>query len=129
MARRSRRNVRPATDDFQCLARAPTVVSYAVELYISSAYWFTASTSFANPAVTVARSLDGHVCWGCANGRSNVCGRSIRWHVGSVADHPMALAISIPLRPVRETTRVQRQLKLRSNAVGMAGFAGCSAYY
>lgn len=29
----------------------------AVGLYISSAYWFTASTSFANPAVTVARSL------------------------------------------------------------------------
>ena len=30
---------------------------YAVGLYITSAYWFTASTSFANPAVTVARSL------------------------------------------------------------------------
>ncbi|MBE7217211.1 MAG: aquaporin family protein [Caulobacteraceae bacterium] len=29
----------------------------AVGLYITSAYWFTASTSFANPAVTVARSL------------------------------------------------------------------------
>ena len=28
-----------------------------VGLYITSAYWFTASTSFANPAVTVARSL------------------------------------------------------------------------
>jgi glycerol uptake facilitator-like aquaporin len=26
-------------------------------LYITSAYWFTASTSFANPAVTLARSL------------------------------------------------------------------------
>jgi glycerol uptake facilitator-like aquaporin len=26
-------------------------------LYITSAYWFTASTSFANPAVTIARSL------------------------------------------------------------------------
>jgi glycerol uptake facilitator-like aquaporin len=31
--------------------------SYAVGLYITSAYWFTASTSFANPAVTIARSL------------------------------------------------------------------------
>ena len=30
---------------------------YAVGLYISSAYWFTSSTSFANPAVTIARSL------------------------------------------------------------------------
>ena len=28
-----------------------------VGLYIVSAYWFTASTSFANPAVTIARSL------------------------------------------------------------------------
>jgi glycerol uptake facilitator-like aquaporin len=28
-----------------------------VGLYIMAAYWFTASTSFANPAVTVARSL------------------------------------------------------------------------
>jgi glycerol uptake facilitator-like aquaporin len=31
-------------------------VPYAVGLYISAAYWFTASTSFANPAVTLARS-------------------------------------------------------------------------
>ncbi len=35
----------------------PAAVAYAVGLYISAAYWFTASTSFANPAVTVARSL------------------------------------------------------------------------
>jgi glycerol uptake facilitator-like aquaporin len=31
--------------------------AYAVGLYITAAYWFTASTSFANPAVTLARSL------------------------------------------------------------------------
>jgi glycerol uptake facilitator-like aquaporin len=42
---------------FGCLARTPTAVPYAVGLYISAAYWFTASTSFANPAVTIARSL------------------------------------------------------------------------
>lgn len=36
--------------------RAP-VVPFAVGAYITAAYWFTASTSFANPAVTVARSL------------------------------------------------------------------------
>jgi glycerol uptake facilitator-like aquaporin len=42
---------------FGCLARTPTAVPYAVGLYITSAYWFTASTSFANPAVTIARSL------------------------------------------------------------------------
>jgi glycerol uptake facilitator-like aquaporin len=40
-----------------CVARAPTAVPYAVGLYITSAYWFTASTSFANPAVTIARSI------------------------------------------------------------------------
>jgi glycerol uptake facilitator-like aquaporin len=42
---------------FGCIARTPGAVPYAVGLYITSAYWFTASTSFANPAVTIARSL------------------------------------------------------------------------
>jgi glycerol uptake facilitator-like aquaporin len=42
---------------FGCSARVPSAVPYAVGLYITSAYWFTASTSFANPAVTIARSL------------------------------------------------------------------------
>ena len=42
---------------FGCVARAPSAMPYAVGLYITSAYWFTASTSFANPAVTIARSL------------------------------------------------------------------------
>ncbi|KAB2885187.1 MAG: aquaporin family protein [Pseudorhodoplanes sp.] len=42
---------------FGCVARAPQAVAYAVGLYITAAYWFTASTSFANPAVTLARSL------------------------------------------------------------------------
>jgi glycerol uptake facilitator-like aquaporin len=40
-----------------CVARAPAAVPYAVGLYITAAYWFTASTSFANPAVTLARAL------------------------------------------------------------------------
>jgi glycerol uptake facilitator-like aquaporin len=42
---------------FGCVARTPAAAPYAVALYITSAYWFTASTSFANPAVTIARSL------------------------------------------------------------------------
>lgn len=42
---------------FGCVARTPHSVAYAVGLYIMAAYWFTASTSFANPAVTIARSL------------------------------------------------------------------------
>ena len=36
---------------------APHVTPMLVGLYITGAYWFTASTSFANPAVTVARML------------------------------------------------------------------------
>src|SRR5205823_789967 len=42
---------------FGCAARTPAALPYAVGLYITAAYWFTASTSFANPAVTVARAL------------------------------------------------------------------------
>jgi glycerol uptake facilitator-like aquaporin len=42
---------------FGCIARRAEAVPYAVGLYITAAYWFTASTSFANPAVTIARSL------------------------------------------------------------------------
>lgn len=42
---------------FGCIARTPAAVAYAVGLYITAAYWFTASTSFANPAVTLARAL------------------------------------------------------------------------
>jgi glycerol uptake facilitator-like aquaporin len=40
-----------------CVRFKPEAVATAVALYITSAYWFTASTSFANPAVTIARSL------------------------------------------------------------------------
>ena len=40
-----------------CATRTPAATPYAVGLYITAAYWFTASTSFANPAVTMARSL------------------------------------------------------------------------
>jgi glycerol uptake facilitator-like aquaporin len=40
-----------------CAARASAAIPYAVGLYITAAYWFTASTSFANPAVTIARAL------------------------------------------------------------------------
>lgn len=39
-----------------CVRQRPSVVPFAVGLYITSAYWFTASTSFANPAVTLARA-------------------------------------------------------------------------
>jgi glycerol uptake facilitator-like aquaporin len=40
-----------------CRVHAGSVTAFAVAAYITGAYWFTASTSFANPAVTIARSL------------------------------------------------------------------------
>jgi len=40
-----------------CLKARPEAVPYAVGLYITAAYWFTSSTSFANPAVTIARGF------------------------------------------------------------------------
>jgi glycerol uptake facilitator-like aquaporin len=39
-----------------CVMHRPAAVPFAVGAYITAAYWFTASTSFANPAVTLARS-------------------------------------------------------------------------
>jgi len=40
-----------------CLKARPDAVPMAVGLYITAAYWFTSSTSFANPAVTIARGF------------------------------------------------------------------------
>jgi len=40
-----------------CSRLRPNAVAFAVGAYITAAYWFTASTSFANPAVTLARAL------------------------------------------------------------------------
>jgi glycerol uptake facilitator-like aquaporin len=42
---------------FGCLRYNSAAIPAAVGLYITAAYWFTASTSFANPAVTIARAL------------------------------------------------------------------------
>jgi glycerol uptake facilitator-like aquaporin len=39
-----------------CSRSHPTITPFAVAAYITSAYWFTSSTSFANPAVTLARA-------------------------------------------------------------------------
>lgn len=39
-----------------CAKSQPRAVAFAVGAYISAAYWFTASTSFANPAVTLVRA-------------------------------------------------------------------------
>ena len=40
-----------------CIRSRPEAIPYAVAAYITGAYWFTSSTSFANPAVTLARGL------------------------------------------------------------------------
>jgi glycerol uptake facilitator-like aquaporin len=40
-----------------CSRRSTATVPFAIGAYITAAYWFTASTSFANPAVTLARAL------------------------------------------------------------------------
>lgn len=40
-----------------CSRSQPSAIPFAVGAYITAAYWFTASTSFANPAVTIARCL------------------------------------------------------------------------
>jgi glycerol uptake facilitator-like aquaporin len=40
-----------------CVRFRPAAIPFAVAAYIMAAYWFTSSTSFANPAVTIARSV------------------------------------------------------------------------
>lgn len=42
---------------FGCIRFRPSAIPYAVGLFISAGYWFTSSTSFANPAVAIARSF------------------------------------------------------------------------
>ena len=57
-----------------CVRVRPQAVAPAVGLYIFAACWFTASTSFANPAVTLAPQLHGHLLRDPARGRSRVRG-------------------------------------------------------
>jgi glycerol uptake facilitator-like aquaporin len=42
---------------FACIRHRPAAAPWAIAAYILAAYWFTASTAFANPAVTMARTL------------------------------------------------------------------------
>ena len=65
-----------------CAHQRYNAVAFAVAAYISAAYWFTPSTSFANPAVTVARSLSDTFT-GIAP--SNVPGFVVAQILGSVA--------------------------------------------
>jgi hypothetical protein len=54
-----------------CARGRSSAVAFAVAAYITAAYWFTASTSFANPAVTLARAFTD-VCRYSTDGRSAI---------------------------------------------------------
>ena len=62
-----------------CSRRRAESVPMAVGLYITGAYWFTASTSFANPAVTIARCADEHLCRHSAGRRAGVHRGAASW--------------------------------------------------
>jgi glycerol uptake facilitator-like aquaporin len=65
----------------------PNWVPVSVALYITAAYWFTSSTSFANPAITVARSLSNSFA-GIAPG--DVGGFILAQLAGALAAHSVA---------------------------------------
>ncbi len=65
-----------------CARRQPKFVSVAVAAFITAAYWFTPSTSFANPAVTIARAMSDSFT-GIAPG--NVLGFIVVQVIGSLA--------------------------------------------
>ncbi|MCP3471053.1 aquaporin family protein [Bradyrhizobium sp. CCGUVB1N3] len=71
---------------FGVAAKTPNAVPYAVGLYIASAYWFTASTSFANPAVTIARSMSDTFAGIAPNGVA-----------GFIAAQLIGAALALPL--------------------------------
>ena len=72
------------------LQSRPGWVPASVALYITAAYWFTSSTSFANPAITLARSLSDTFA-GIA--QANVAGFVAAQMFGAVAAHYAAMAI------------------------------------
>jgi glycerol uptake facilitator-like aquaporin len=72
---------------------SPKSVPASVALYITAAYWFTSSTSFANPAITIARSLSDTFA-GIAP--ANVAGFIAAQLVGAFAAHVVADALFAP---------------------------------
>ncbi len=81
-----------------CLARNPPATAMAVGLYISAAYWFTASTSFANPAVTIARALSDTFAGIAPAGVVSFVAAQI---VGAFAAHLVSLWLWNEEEPVR----------------------------
>lgn len=75
------------------LRHRPEVVPTSVALYIVAAYWFTSSTSFANPAITIARSLSESFA-GIAP--TDVAGFILAQIAGALAAHFTASALFAP---------------------------------
>ena len=94
MVRRSRRHVQAAADIFggSACGRGGAL---AVGLYITAAYWFTSSTSFANPAVTLARGFTDDVCRHRARRRT-------RLHPGAVRRRRDRVAVAMTLFPAAQ---------------------------
>ena len=65
------------------LRHRPAAVPAAVALYISAAYWFTSSTSFANPAITIARSLSDTFAGISPAGCAAICLGAVVWRAGA----------------------------------------------
>ena len=89
----------------------PSAIAASVGLYIGAAYWFTASTSFANPAVTVARAISntfaGNRARGCAavrdrTGHRSLVGGGRGGSSASPARKPVIAAICDPTSHLRE---------------------------
>jgi glycerol uptake facilitator-like aquaporin len=76
---------------FGCVSRRPDSVAYAVGLYITAAYLFTASTSFANPAVTIARSLSDTFADSARRGDGLHC---VPARGNGRGSHPQSLALA-----------------------------------
>ena len=74
-----------------CVRFRPEAVAAAVGLYITAAYWFTSSTSFANPAVTVARALTDSFAGIRPADVARIHLRPAGWRRGGLADCRVAL--------------------------------------
>ena len=72
-----------------CSRLRSNATPFAVASYITAAYWFTASTSFANPAVTIARSLSDTFAG------IRTCGRSVFCHCATGRSLLRNLAVSL----------------------------------
>jgi glycerol uptake facilitator-like aquaporin len=75
-----------------------------VAAWIGAAYWFTSSTSFANPAITIARSLSNTFA-GIAP--SHVLGFIIAQLLGALTALPLARALFSPIAQVQQAQTQQ----------------------